>query len=80
MVEIKLSNGEAEISDSQWRRIAYGSLSPFALLQSRRSSVSSLSKMSMSPSPYHVEWYAISCSYKQFVCCYGILRNIDADK
>lgn len=56
VVELRLSNGEAEISDSLWRRIAYGSLSPFALLQSRRSSLSSLSKMSMSPSPYHIEW------------------------
>lgn len=56
VMEIRLSNEEAEISCSKWRRVAYGSLSPYALLQSRRSSLSSLSKMSMSPSPYHIEW------------------------
>lgn len=72
VLEITLGNGEAEISDSQWRRIAYGSLSPFALLQSRRSSVSSLSKMSMSPSPYHAEWYAISCSYCDLFSCFRL--------
>lgn len=56
VVEVRLSNGDSEISDAQWRRIAYGSVSPFALLQNRRSAVSSLSKMSMSPSSYQVEW------------------------
>ncbi|KAH7524172.1 hypothetical protein FEM48_Zijuj06G0091000 [Ziziphus jujuba var. spinosa] len=65
VVELRLSNGEAEISDSQWRRIAYGSLSPFALLQSRRSSLSSLSKMSMSPSPYHIEWWEYVMEYSK---------------
>lgn len=56
VVEVKLSNGDPEISDAQWRRIAYGSVTPFALLQSRRSSFSSMSKVSMSPSPYHLDW------------------------
>ncbi|XP_048331096.2 nuclear pore complex protein NUP85 isoform X2 [Ziziphus jujuba] len=65
VVELRLSNGEAEISDSLWRRIAYGSLSPFALLQSRRSSLSSLSKMSMSPSPYHIEWWEYVMEYSK---------------
>lgn len=56
VVELRLGNEGGEISDAQWRRIAYGSVSPFALLQSRRNSVSSLSKMSFNSSPYHVEW------------------------
>ncbi|KAI4316101.1 hypothetical protein L6164_024115 [Bauhinia variegata] len=59
VIEVKLSNGDPKISDAQWRRIAYGSVSPFALLQSRRSSISGLSKSSMSPSPYHLDW----CEY-----------------
>lgn len=56
VMEVRLGHGDAEIGDSQWRRIAYGSVSPFALLQSRRNSVTNLSKLSMSASPYHVEW------------------------
>lgn len=40
VVEVKLSNADgAEIPDAQWRRIAYGSVSPFALLQSRKNSI-----------------------------------------
>lgn len=47
VVEVKLTNNEdSEIDDSQWRRIAYGSVAPFALLQSRKNSFSALSKMS----------------------------------
>ncbi|KAF7830112.1 nuclear pore complex protein NUP85 [Senna tora] len=56
VVEVNLSNGDSEISDAQRRRIAYGSVSPFALLQSRRSSFSSLSKVPMTPSLYHLDW------------------------
>lgn len=56
VVEVRLSNGDGETGDAKWRRIAYGSVPPFALLQSRRSSVASLSKMSMSPSPYNIDW------------------------
>ena len=57
VVHVKLGVGDGEVDDSQWRRIAYGSVSPFALLQSRRNSVLALSKMSMSSSPYHSDWY-----------------------
>ncbi|KAL8499199.1 hypothetical protein ACS0TY_022246 [Phlomoides rotata] len=40
VVEVKLSNADgAEIADAQWRRIAYGSVHPYALLQSRKNSV-----------------------------------------
>lgn len=56
VVEVKLGGGDPEITDADWRRIAYGSVAPFALLQSRRSSLSELSK---SPSPYHLDWYLI---------------------
>ena len=56
-MQVKLGVGDGEVDDAQWRRIAYGSVSPFALLQSRRNSVLALSKMSMSSSPYHSNWY-----------------------
>ncbi|KAK6129681.1 hypothetical protein DH2020_036547 [Rehmannia glutinosa] len=40
VVEVKLTNVEGgEIPDAQWRRIAYGSVAPFALLQSRKNSI-----------------------------------------
>lgn len=43
VVEVKLSNGEGgEIPEAQRRRIAYGSVSPFALLQSRKNSIDEL--------------------------------------
>lgn len=53
VVEVKLGGGDPEITDAKWRQIAYGSVAPFALLQSRRSSLSELSKV---PSPYHLDW------------------------
>ncbi|OMP04959.1 Nucleoporin Nup85-like protein [Corchorus capsularis] len=56
VVEVKLGSGDGEISDSHWRRIAYDSVSPFALLQSRKNAASSFSKMSMNSSPYDVDW------------------------
>lgn len=57
VVQVKLGVADGEVDDAQWRRIAYGSVSPFALLQSRRNSVLALSKMSMNSSPYHPDWY-----------------------
>ncbi|KAJ4708083.1 Nuclear pore complex protein Nup85 [Melia azedarach] len=65
VVEVRLDNGDGEISDAQWRRIAYGSVSPFALLQSRKTTVSSLSKMSSNVSPYHVEWWEYVLEYSK---------------
>ncbi|KAI9106939.1 hypothetical protein K1719_022467 [Acacia pycnantha] len=65
VVEVKLSNGDQEITDAQWRRIQYGSVSPFAMLQSRRSSFSSLSKVSKSPSPYHLDWWEYVIEYSK---------------
>ncbi|CAI9755679.1 unnamed protein product [Fraxinus pennsylvanica] len=42
VVEVKLTNMEGgEVTDGQWRRIAYGSVTPFALLQSRKNSMDS---------------------------------------
>ena len=60
VIEVKLSDGDGDIGDAQFRKIAYGSVSPFALLQSRRNSLATMSKIS---SPYHFEWW-------------GILRNL----
>lgn len=41
VVEVKLtsSEGGGEISGAQWRKIAYGSVAPFSLLQCRKNSI-----------------------------------------
>ncbi|KAJ4958812.1 hypothetical protein NE237_025923 [Protea cynaroides] len=56
VVEVKLSSEHGEIDDAHNRMIAYGSVSPFAHLQSRKNYVSMLSKMPMPSSSYHVDW------------------------
>ncbi|KAG5540710.1 hypothetical protein RHGRI_020817 [Rhododendron griersonianum] len=56
VVEVKLGSGDSEIDHAQWRRIAYGSVSPFALLQSHKNSMAAVSKMSAVSSPYDAEW------------------------
>lgn len=55
MVEVKLDAVDGEIDESQRRRIAYGSVAPFSILQSRKNSIWTLSKMSTSSSPYHAD-------------------------
>ncbi|KDP34155.1 hypothetical protein JCGZ_07726 [Jatropha curcas] len=66
VVEVSLGgNGDGELNDAQWRRISYGSVAPFALLHSRRNSVSSLSNMQLSPSPYHLEWWEYVMEYSK---------------
>ncbi|KAL3498497.1 hypothetical protein ACH5RR_041229 [Cinchona calisaya] len=63
VVEVKLSNnGDGELDDAQWRRIAYGSVTPFALLQSRKNSVSTLSKIS---SLDNREWWQYIMEYNK---------------
>ncbi|CAK7353188.1 unnamed protein product [Dovyalis caffra] len=53
VVEVNLGSGATDVSDpAQWRRIAYGSVTPFALLQSRKNAASSLSKFQSSSSPW----------------------------
>nr|XP_016507506.1 PREDICTED: nuclear pore complex protein NUP85-like [Nicotiana tabacum]XP_016507507.1 PREDICTED: nuclear pore complex protein NUP85-like [Nicotiana tabacum] len=55
VVEVKLSNSGDEVVDAaRWRRIAYGSVTPFALLQSRKHS---LSAMSLDNPPYKAQWW-----------------------
>ncbi|CAH9126646.1 unnamed protein product [Cuscuta epithymum] len=57
VVELNLSNtGDEEIDAVRWRHITYRSLTPFALLQSRKNSVAALSKMSAGSPPYNAEW------------------------
>ncbi|MCL7037925.1 hypothetical protein MKW94_030141, partial [Papaver nudicaule] len=51
VVEVKLSNGDEEFDDSQKRKIAYGSMSPFAVFQNQKNSILAMSKMS-----YHLDW------------------------
>ncbi|XP_022729094.1 nuclear pore complex protein NUP85 [Durio zibethinus] len=65
VVEVKLGGGDGEISDAHWRRITYGSVSPFALLQSRKNAASGLSKMSMNSSPYNVDWWEYIMEYSK---------------
>ncbi|GAV72758.1 Nucleopor_Nup85 domain-containing protein [Cephalotus follicularis] len=66
VVEVRLSSsGDGEVSDAQWRRIEYGSVVPFALLQSRRNSVLSLSKMAIDSTPYNVEWLEYVMEYSK---------------
>ncbi|WJX10065.1 Nucleoporin nup85 [Trifolium repens] len=60
VIEVKLGGGDPEIDDADWRRIAYGSVAPFALLQSRRNSLSALSK-----SPYHLDWWEHVLQYSK---------------
>ncbi|VFQ73209.1 unnamed protein product [Cuscuta campestris] len=57
VVELNLSNiGGEEIDAVRWRKIAYGSVTPFALLQSRKNSMAALSKMYSESPPYNAEW------------------------
>ncbi|XP_026447683.1 nuclear pore complex protein NUP85-like [Papaver somniferum] len=51
VVEVKLSSGDEEFDDSQKRKIAYGSVSPFAVFQNQKNSILAMSKMS-----YHLDW------------------------
>ncbi|KAK2453172.1 nuclear pore complex protein NUP85 [Trifolium repens] len=60
VIEVKLGGGDPEIDDADWRRIAYGSVAPFALLQSRRNSLSALSK-----STYHLDWWEHVLQYSK---------------
>ncbi|RDX87079.1 Nuclear pore complex protein NUP85, partial [Mucuna pruriens] len=62
VVEVKLSSEDSEIPDAQWRQIAYGSVAPFAFLQSQRSSLLALSK---TPSPYHSDWWEHVLQYSK---------------
>ncbi|GFS35424.1 hypothetical protein Acr_00g0039810 [Actinidia rufa] len=57
VVEVKLGDGDGKIGDAQWRRIAYCSVTPFALLQSRKNSMLAMSRVSASSSPYGAEWW-----------------------
>ncbi|KAG5412904.1 hypothetical protein IGI04_000471 [Brassica rapa subsp. trilocularis] len=65
VVNVRLSGEDGEIGEAQWRRIAYGSVSPFALLQSRRNSISSLFKMDTSPSLYQTAWWEYVMEYSK---------------
>ncbi|GAB2275768.1 Nucleoporin nup85 [Dionaea muscipula] len=64
VVELKVSNGGSEIDDALWRRISYGSASPFALLQNRKNSVLALSKVPIA-SLSNVEWWEYVMEYSK---------------
>ncbi|XP_073147323.1 nuclear pore complex protein NUP85-like [Henckelia pumila] len=58
LVEVKLTSTEGgEISGAQWRKIAYGSVAPFSLLQSR--------KNSMDASRYKKDWWEHVMEYSK---------------
>lgn len=66
VVEVNLDSGAADVREpAQWRRIAYGSVTPFALLQSRKNSASILSKLQSSPSPFHLDWWEYVMEYSK---------------
>ncbi|KAI4380151.1 hypothetical protein MLD38_006373 [Melastoma candidum] len=65
VVELDLAGDhDAEIDDVEWRRIAHGSVSPFAVLQNKRNSVLALEKMGP-PSLYHLEWWEYVMEYSK---------------
>ncbi|KAK6782481.1 hypothetical protein RDI58_020277 [Solanum bulbocastanum] len=66
VVEVKLSNsGDEEVDAARWRRMAYTSVTPFALLQSRKHSLSAASRMSLDIPPYKAEWWEHVIEYSK---------------
>ncbi|KAK9099110.1 hypothetical protein Syun_026155 [Stephania yunnanensis] len=54
---VEVSVGSGELHDVQRRRIAYGSVSPFALLQSQKNSMAALAGMGVGSSTNVAEWW-----------------------
>lgn len=71
-MEVKLSCENGEISDGQRRKIAYGSLSPFAVLQSQKNAENELSNMSLISSSQFNWWQHIMDYSKEIG---ALLRN-----
>ncbi|CAN4076662.1 unnamed protein product [Withania somnifera] len=66
VVEVKLSNSVDEEADAaRWRRMAYSSVTPFALLQSRKNSLSAASRMSLDTPPYKTEGWEHVIEYSK---------------
>ncbi|XP_010924652.1 nuclear pore complex protein NUP85 isoform X1 [Elaeis guineensis] len=65
VVEVKLGAGDEEISEAQRRRIAYGSVPAFALLQSRKNSLAAMSRMSASS--IRTEWWEHVLEYSRHI-------------
>ncbi|KAL3645918.1 Nucleoporin nup85 [Castilleja foliolosa] len=66
VVEFRLTNADGgEINDAQWRRIAYGSVAPFALLQSRKNSIEAMH--------YDRDWWVHVMEYSREIC--SLLEN-----
>ncbi|CAN4127898.1 unnamed protein product [Withania somnifera] len=64
VVEVKLS-GDEEVDAARWRRMAYSSVTPFALLQSRKHSLSSASRMSLDTPPYKADCWGHVIEYSK---------------
>lgn len=67
MVELKLSGEylDSEINDAaRWRKIAYGSVSPFAHLQNKKNAMAALSELRHS-APYDVDWSQYVLEYSK---------------
>ncbi|KVH90331.1 Nucleoporin Nup85-like protein [Cynara cardunculus var. scolymus] len=67
VVELKLSGEyvDSEINDAaRWRRIAYGSVSPFAHLQNKKNAMAALSELRHS-APYDVDWSKYVLEYSK---------------
>lgn len=66
VVEVKLSNsGDDEVDAARWRRMAYSSVTPFALLENRKHSLSAASRMSLDTPPYNPEWWKHVIEYSK---------------
>lgn len=65
VMEVKLAAGNGGIEDdSQWRRIVYGSVAPFAMFQNRKNSAFALSKIS-SGTLSNVDWWEYAMEYSR---------------
>lgn len=65
VVEVSLSTRDGDISEAQRRRIAYGSVPAFALLQNRKNSLAAMSRMSASS--IRTEWWEYVLEYSHHI-------------
>ncbi|XP_020575368.1 nuclear pore complex protein NUP85 [Phalaenopsis equestris] len=67
VVEVKLGTGDPTISESPGRRIIYDSVTPFALLQSRRNTFLTMSRMPFSFSHPSAVWWQQVLEYSRSI-------------
>ncbi|PKA57242.1 Nuclear pore complex protein Nup85 [Apostasia shenzhenica] len=65
VMEVKLGASDGNVEEAERRRIAYGSVAPFALLQSRRNSLATIYRVSSSSSV--TEWWQHVLEYSKSI-------------